>query len=69
MYVMVLAADVYRDAPGVEVYRAVPGVEVYRDVPGVEVCWDVPGQMCLVWKYIEMCLACAIWCVVTDWKY
>ena len=56
MYVMVLAADVYRDAPGVEVYRSVPGVEVYRDVPGVEVCWDVPGELR---KYVECALSVA----------
>ena len=54
MYVMVLAADVYRDAPGVEVYRAVPGVEVYRDVPGVEVCWDALGELR---KYVEHALS------------
>ena len=45
MYVMALAADVYRNVPGVEVYRDGPGVEVYGDVPGVEVCWDVPGEL------------------------
>ena len=54
MYVMTLAADVYRNVPGVEVYIDEPGVEVYGDVPGVEVCWDVPGELR---KYVERALS------------
>ena len=54
MCVMALAADVYRNVPGVEVYIDEPGVEVYGDVPGVEVCWDVPGELR---KYVERALS------------
>ena len=54
MCVMALAADVYRNVPGVEVYIDEPGVEVYGDVPGVEVCWNVPGELR---KYVERALS------------